>query len=34
MEPLITLFAVLAVIGSGIAIWLNTKSGKKWLKGS
>ncbi len=31
MEALITLFAVLAVIGLAIAIWLNTKSGKKWL---
>lgn len=31
MEALITLFAVLAVIGLVIAIWLNTKSGKKWL---
>lgn len=29
MEALITLFIVLAVIGSAIAIWLNTKSGKK-----
>jgi len=31
MEALITLFIVLAVIGLAIAIWLNTKSGKKWL---
>lgn len=31
MEALITLFAVLAVIGLAIAIWLNTKSSKKWL---
>ena len=32
MEALISLFAVMAVIGSIIAVWLNTKSGKKWLK--
>ncbi len=32
METLITLFAVLGAIGLGIGIWLNTKSGKKWLK--
>ncbi len=31
MEALITLFAVLAILGSAFAIWLNTKSGKKWL---
>ena len=31
MEALISLFAVMAVIGSIIAVWLNTKSGKKWL---
>lgn len=28
MEALISLFAVMAVIGSIIAVWLNTKSGK------
>ena len=32
MENLIMLFAVLAVVGSAIAIWINTKSGKKWLE--
>lgn len=31
MEALISLFAVMAVIGFIIAIWLNTKYGKKWL---
>lgn len=31
MEALIALFSVMAVIGSAIAIWINTKSGKKWL---
>ena len=31
MEALISLFAVMAVIGSIIAIWLNTKNEKKWL---
>ena len=31
MEALISLFAVMAVIGSIIAVWLSTKSGKKWL---
>ena len=31
LEPLITLFAVLAVIGIGILVWMNTKAGKKWL---
>lgn len=31
MEALISLFAVMAVIGSIIAVWLNTKPGKKWL---
>lgn len=24
-------FMVLAVIGVGLALWINTKSGKKWL---
>lgn len=32
MNALTLLFIVLAVIGSGIAIWLNTKAGKKWLE--
>lgn len=31
MEALIALFSVMAIIGSAIAIWINTKSGKKWL---
>lgn len=31
MEALIALFSVMAVIGTAIAIWLNTKSGKRWL---
>lgn len=31
MDFFIALFATLAIIGAGIAIWLNTKSGKKWL---
>lgn len=31
MEALIILFSIMAVIGTAIAIWLNTKSGKKWL---
>nr|DAS77145.1 MAG TPA: YtxH-like protein [Caudoviricetes sp.]DAU60082.1 MAG TPA: YtxH-like protein [Caudoviricetes sp.] len=33
MEALIGLFCIMAVVGSVIAIWLNTKSGKKWLEG-
>ena len=32
MEALIALFSVMAVVGSTIAIWLNTKSGKKWIE--
>ncbi len=32
MEALIALFSVMAVVGSAIAIWLNTKSGKKWIE--
>ncbi len=31
MEGLIGLFAVMAVFGVCFLIWLNTKSGKKWL---
>lgn len=31
MEALITLFAVLSVVGVVIAIWINSKRGKKWL---
>ena len=33
MEALIGLFCIMAVVGSVIASWLNTKSGKKWLEG-
>lgn len=29
---LILTFAVGSLIGIGLIIWLNTKSGKKWLK--
>ena len=32
MEALIALFSVMAGVGSAIAIWLNTKSGKKWIE--
>lgn len=32
MEALIGLFCIMAIVGSAIAIWLNTKSGKKWLE--
>ncbi len=31
MEGLILLFAVTSVFGIVFLIWLNTKSGKKWL---
>ena len=31
MNGLTVLFIVISVIGSAIAIWMNTKSGKKWL---
>ena len=31
MEALISLFAVMAGGGFILAVWLNTKSGKKWL---
>lgn len=31
MEAIIALFSVMAIIGAAIAVWLNTKSGKKWL---
>lgn len=33
MEALIILFSLMAVVGVIIAIWLNTKSGRKWLEG-
>lgn len=32
MNALLATFIVIAVISVSIAIWLNTKSGKKWLK--
>ena len=31
MDFIIMFFLVGAIIAAGIAIWLNTKSGKKWL---
>ena len=31
MEGLIGLFSIVAIIALGIAIWMNTKRGKKWL---
>ena len=31
MDGLSILFIITSVIGAAIAIWLNTKSGKKWL---
>lgn len=31
MDFITIMFATFAVIGGGIAIWINTKSGKKWL---
>lgn len=31
MEALEVIFAITAVAGVGILIWLNTKSGKKWM---
>ena len=34
MGALIGLFCIMAVVGSAIAIWLNTKFGKKWLEKS
>lgn len=32
MDFMIMLFSGCLVVAAGIAIWLNTKSGKKWLK--
>ncbi len=32
LEPLITLFAVLLVVGLAILLWMKTPAGKKWLK--
>ena len=32
MESLALTFAVLSVIMAAFVIWLNTKSGKKWLR--
>lgn len=31
MNGLTIIFIFTSVVGEGIAIWLNTKSGKKWL---
>ena len=31
MDMLSLVYTISAVIGSIIAVWLNTKSGKKWL---
>lgn len=31
MNGLTIIFIFTSAIGAGIAIWLNTKSGKKWL---
>lgn len=31
MDFITIMFAVFAVIGATIAVWLKTKSGKKWL---
>jgi hypothetical protein len=33
MNGLSLIFLISSVIGIGILIWLNTKSGKKWLGG-
>ncbi len=32
MNALLATYIVIGVISLAIAIWLNTKSGKKWLK--
>ena len=32
MQFLIYLFTTISIIGIGILIWFNTKSGKKWLR--
>lgn len=32
MEGLIYVYATISVVAIGIALWLNTKSGKKWLQ--
>lgn len=31
MDFITIMFVTIAIIGVGIAIWINTKSGKKWL---
>lgn len=33
MDALIILFSAMSVIGICIALWINTKQGKKWIKG-
>lgn len=32
MDFMIAFFTVGSIIAAGIAIWINTKSGKKWLE--
>jgi len=32
MDFVTIMFVTIAVIGAGIALWINTKSGKKWLE--
>lgn len=32
MDGLTIIFVLASVVGASIAIWINTKSGKKWLK--
>lgn len=32
MDFVTIMFVTIAVIGVGIALWINTKSGKKWLE--
>lgn len=32
MEALAITFGILAIIVTGIIVWLNTKPGKKWLE--
>ena len=31
MDFITIMFGVFAIIGTGMALWINTKSGKKWL---
>ena len=32
MDGLIYVYATISIVAGGIALWLNTKSGKKWLQ--